>query len=57
MWAFEAAKFAQQVQAKLVIPCHYDNEKFHIDIKTVEDEFKKQNISYRILELKKSIDV
>ena len=57
MWPFDAARFAQQVQAKLVIPCHYENLVYPIALSVVEEEFKKQNISYRILERKGSIEI
>lgn len=57
MGPFEAAKFAQQVKASLVIPIHYDNDKYPIDLKVVEEEFKKQNVVYTILGYKESIEV
>ena len=57
MWPFEAARFAQQVQAKLVIPYHYDNKTYPVELSVVEAEFKKQNIPYCILGYTESIEI
>lgn len=57
MWPFEAALFAKQVQATLVIPIHYDNDKYPIDLDFVEKEFKKQQIIYHILSYKEFIEI
>ena len=57
MGPFEAALFAKQVKATLTIPFHYDNKKYPVDLKEVEEEFKKQNVVYTILGYKESIEV
>lgn len=57
MGPFEAALFAKETGAGLVIPTHYDNPKFPTDLKKVEGEFQKQDIHYRILGITESIDV
>lgn len=43
---FSAKEFAKMVQAKLVIPIHYDNPKFPADLELVEDEFSELNYKF-----------
>ncbi|MEI6673462.1 MAG: hypothetical protein WCL02_09605 [bacterium] len=57
MGPFEAARFAQQVKASFVIPNHYDNPKYPIELSVVEQEFQKEHISYKILAYKESIEI
>src|SRR3989344_5320927 len=52
MGPFEAALFAKETGAELVIPIHYDNPKFPADLAKVEEEFNKQKLSYKILQIK-----
>jgi len=57
MGPFDAARFSKQVKASLVIPNHYDNPEYPIDLNIVEEIFKKENINYTILGYKESIEV
>lgn len=57
MGPFEAALFAVETQAKLVIPMHYDNPKYPTDLEKVKEEFDKQNLNYKILEIRESINI
>jgi len=56
MGPFDAALFAKETGAKLVIPIHYDNPKFPADMEWVKREFEKQGLNYKILEIKKSLE-
>ncbi len=57
MGPFEAALFAQETGAKLVIPVHYDSPKYPVDLDVVKKEFEKQGLNYKILEFKESIEL
>jgi len=57
MGPFEAAKFAKETEAKLVIPIHFDNPMFPVDLNKVKEEFEKENLKYKILEIGKSIEI
>lgn len=56
MGPFEAAEFAKETGAELVIPVHYDNPKFPVDLAKVEKEFKKHELNYKILDIGESIE-
>ncbi len=56
MSPFEAALFAQETGAKLVVPVHYDNPKYPVDLDVVKKEFEKQGLNYKILKFKESIN-
>ncbi len=55
--AFEAAHFAKDTGAKLLIPLHYDNPKYPINREQVETEFQKQAINYKFLDIAESIEL
>lgn len=57
MGPFEASLFAQETGAKLVVPVHYDNPKYPVNLDLVKKEFEKQGLNYKILEFKESIEV
>lgn len=57
MGPYEAALFAKETAASLVIPYHYDNPLFPIELSKVENEFKKQGLNYKILKIKESIEI
>lgn len=57
MGPFEAGLFSKETGAGLVIPIHYDNPKFPISIDLVKEEFDKQEINYKILNVKESIEI
>ena len=56
MGPFDAAQFANKINPKLVIPIHNDNPSYLINLKNVEEEFKKLNLKYKFLEKGQSID-
>jgi L-ascorbate metabolism protein UlaG (beta-lactamase superfamily) len=56
MGPFEAALFAKETGAKLVIPFHYDNPKFPANKDLVKSEFEKHGLNFRFLELGESIE-
>ncbi len=53
----EAALFAEETEAKHIIPIHYDNPDHPVDFKQVKKVFEKQDLNLRFLELKESIEV
>ena len=57
MGPFEAAEFAKEAGATLVIPMHYDNPTFPADMTKVKEEFEKHGLKYKILDLKESVEV
>ena len=57
MGPFEAGLFAKETGAELVIPYHYESPKFPGDLDKVKEEFDKQELNYKILELKESIEI
>jgi len=57
MGPFEAAEFAISTEAKFVIPVHYDNPKYPTDLDLVEEEFKKHNLNYKILEIGEGVEI
>ena len=40
-----------------IIPIHYDNPKFPVNLKDVEAEFKSLNLNHRILEIGESTEI
>lgn len=58
MGPWEAALFAKESGAGLVIPVHYDNpEKHPANFEEVKKEFTKQGLNYKFLDLKESTEV
>lgn len=57
MGIFEAALFAKETQAKLVIPAHYDSPKYPVDFQRAEEEFNKHKLNYKFLDIKESIEI
>lgn len=53
MGTFEAALYAKEVEASLVIPVHMDNPRFLVDKKALNGDF--EGLNYKILEIKESI--
>ena len=49
MGAYDGAAYAKEVGAKVVIPVHYDNKKFNIDIESVKKVFDEQRLRYKFL--------
>ena len=57
MGPFEASVFAKETEAKLIIPYHYESQKFPGNLEEVKIQFEKQNLKYKILEYKETIEV
>ena len=56
MGTYEAALFTKETEAKLVIPTHYDNPNFPVDLEELKSQFEKQDLNYKILNIKESIE-
>lgn len=57
MSSFEAALFAKELGAKLVLPIHMDNEKLPTDLEYMKKNFEKFDLNYKVLEIEESIEV
>ena len=57
MGPYEAALFAKETGAELVIPVHYDNPKYEVDLEKVKQIFDKEEIDYKFLNIGESIEV
>lgn len=57
MGPFEAALFAKEAEAKLVIPLHADNPKYPVDFEFVKKTFETYEVDYEILEAGESIEI
>jgi len=51
MSSWEAALFAKETEAKLVIPVHYHNPAHPADFEQVKKDFKKQSLNFKFLEI------
>jgi len=56
MTPFEAALFAKATEAKLVIPIHLDNPSYPPDIEAFKKECEKNELNFKFLEIKNSIE-
>ena len=57
MSAFEAALYAKEVGATLVIPIHMDNPAFPPNFDFIKEMFEKYEVEYEILENEESIEI
>lgn len=57
MGAFEAALFAKEANAKLVIPLHADSPKYPVNFDFVKKMFEENEVDYEILENEESIEI
>ncbi|MCF7833773.1 MAG: MBL fold metallo-hydrolase [Candidatus Pacebacteria bacterium] len=57
MGPFEASRFAKETGAKLVIPIHYDNPLYPVNLAEVENNFNKESLNCKILGVGESIKV
>lgn len=57
MEPFEAALFAKETGAKLVIPVHMDNPKFPADVDKLKNEFEKNQINYKLMKTKEVLKI
>lgn len=53
--SYEAALWAKDMGAKLVLPIHMDNSIYPTDIPFMEKNFKEYNINYKVLDILESI--
>lgn len=57
MSAYEAALYAKELEAKLVLPIHMDNDSLPTNIDYMNQIFEKFNINYKVLEIEESIEI
>jgi L-ascorbate metabolism protein UlaG (beta-lactamase superfamily) len=57
MGPFEAAAFAKETEAGLVIPYHYESQKFPGNLEEAKIQFEKLNLNYKILNYKETITI
>ncbi len=57
MGPWEAALFAKETGAELVIPYHYDHPSHPVDLELVKKEFTEQEINYKILNVSESLEL
>jgi len=57
MGPFEAALFAKETNAELVLPMHADNSKFPADNAKFEEELKKNDLKYKFLKIGESTEL
>lgn len=57
MGPFEAALFAKETGAGLVIPFHMDNPKFPTDLDELKSEFEGNGVNYKLMEVKESLEI
>lgn len=57
MSSYEAALFAKELDAKLVLPIHMDNEMYPTDLEYMKENFEKFNINYKVLEIGETIEI
>jgi L-ascorbate metabolism protein UlaG (beta-lactamase superfamily) len=55
MGPWDAALFAKETDAKIVIPIHYDNPSHPADFKSIKKEFEALELNYKFLEIGESI--
>ncbi len=57
MSSYEAALFAKELGAKLVLPIHMDNELYPTDLELMKKNFEKFDINYKVLEIEETIEI
>lgn len=57
MGPWDAALFAKDTGAKLVIPIHYDNPQHPADFELIKKEFKTQGLHYKFLEIGENVEL
>jgi len=57
MGPFEAALFAKETGASLIVPIHMDNPKFPTEVNEIKKNFEEQELNYKILEIGESIEI
>jgi len=57
MSAFEASMYSKEVEARITLPIHMDNQVFPPDFKFIEEMFGKYEVEYEILENGETIEI
>ncbi len=57
MSSYEAALFARELGAKLVLPVHMDNDMYPTDVNYLKENFEKFNIKYKLLDIEETIEI
>lgn len=57
MSSYEAALFAKELGAKLVLPVHMDNDMYPTDLNYLKENFEKFDIKYKILNIEETIKI
>lgn len=57
MSAYEAALLSKDLEAKLVLPIHMDNDKYPTDVKYMEEMFAKFEVNYKVLGIEETIEL
>lgn len=57
MSSYEAALFAKELEAKLVLPVHMDNDMYPTDLNYLKENFEKFNIKYKVLNIEETIEI
>ena len=57
MSSFEAALFSKDLEAKLVLPIHMDNDIYPTDINYMKENFEKYEVNYKVLEIEETIEI
>lgn len=57
MSSYEAALFSKDLEAKLVLPVHMDNDFYPTDINFMKENFEKFDINYKVLEIEETINL
>ena len=56
MSSYEAALLAKDLEAKLVLPIHMDNEMYPADLEYMKKNFEKFGINYKLLATEESLE-
>ena len=57
MSAYEAALWSKDMGAKLVLPVHMDNDVYPLDLEVIKQNFRNENIEFKILDIEEEIDI
>lgn len=57
MSSYEAALFAKDLEANLVLPIHMDNDFYPTDVNYMREMFNKFSINYKVLEIEETIEL
>lgn len=57
MGGFDGSLFAKETEAKLVIPTHYDNPIFPVNMDEIKNSFEKLEMDFKVLEIRESVEV